>query len=215
MTAGPVDHDTVVPDDSVPDDDGPPPGGPERRCIVTGRVASKQDLLRFVVGPDNAIVPDVDGRLPGRGIWLSPRRDVVNTAVAKRLFARAARQPVQVADDLADRIERLLTKRCLEALALARRAGQAVCGFEKVRAEALGGRVAVLVQAADGAADGRDKLKALAPGAHVVDLFGQVELGGVFGRDAAVHACVAPGGLARRLVAEAAFLAGFRRDPMA
>lgn len=186
--------------------------GPNRRCIVTGSVLPKEQLLRFVVGPDSMVVPDVEGRLPGRGIWLSPGRDVVNTAVAKRLFAKAARRAVVVPDDLADLIERILHRRCLDALALARRAGQAVCGFEKVKAELKSGRVAVLVQAGDAAQDGRDKLKALAPGAVVVDQFDAAELGAVFGRDHAVHACVAPGGLARRLTTEAALLAGFRPD---
>ncbi|MCA1909837.1 MAG: RNA-binding protein [Magnetospirillum sp.] len=186
--------------------------GPNRRCIVTGSVLPKEQLLRFVVGPDSMVVPDVEGRLPGRGIWLSPGRDVVNTALAKRLFARAARRAVVVPDDLADLIERILHRRCLDALALARRAGQAVAGFEKVKAELKAGRVAVLVQARDAAQDGRDKLKALAPGAVVVDQFDAAEMGAVFGRDHAVHACVAPGGLARRLTTEAALLAGFRAD---
>jgi len=188
--------------------------GPNRRCIVTGSVLPKEQLLRFVVGPDNMVVPDVEGRLPGRGIWLSPGRDVVNTAVTKRLFAKAARRAVSMPDDLADLIERILHRRCLDALALARRAGQAVAGFEKVKAELKAGRVAVLVQASDAAPDGRDKLKALAPGAVVIDQFDAAELGAVFGRDHAVHACVAPGGLARRLTTEAALLGGFRQERM-
>jgi hypothetical protein len=137
---------------------------------------------------------------------------VVNTAVSKRLFAKAARRAVTVPEDLADRIEKLLSRRCLDALALARRAAQAVCGFEKVKAEAKARRIGVLVQAGDAAQDGREKLKALAPGVTVVDQFDAVELGAVFGRDHAVHVCVAPGGLARRLATEAAFLAGFRQD---
>ena len=186
--------------------------GPNRRCIATGRVMAKESLMRFVIGPDNEVVPDIEGRLPGRGIWLSPRRDVVNTAVSKRLFAKAARRAVTVADDLADRIEALLRRRCLDGLALARRAGQSVCGFEKVKAEIKAGKVAVLVQASDAAQDGRGKLKALAPDVVVVDLFDAAELGGVFGRDHAVHVCVAPGGLARRIASETAFLGGFRTD---
>ena len=196
----------------VPDDDAVLRQGPNRRCIVTGSVLAKEKLLRFVVGPDNVVVADVDGRLPGRGIWLSPRRDVVNTAVSKRLFAKAARRAVSAPEDLAERVEKLLARRCLDGLALARRAAQAVCGFEKVKAEIKAGKVAVLVEASDAARDGRDKLKALAPGVAVVDLFDAAELGAVFGRDHAVHVCVAPGGLARRLTAEAAFLAGFRQD---
>ncbi len=184
--------------------------GPERRCVVTGAVRPKAELLRFVVDPDAAVVFDPGHLLPGRGIWLSARRDVVNTAVAKRLFARAARRPVTVPTDLADRVEGLLVRRTLDIIGLARRAGQAVAGFEKVCAELRGGRAAVLVAARDAARDGRDKVRALAGSLPVIALFDGAELGAVFGRDAAVHVCLSPGKLARRLVDDAALLAGFR-----
>jgi len=128
--------------------------GPERRCVVTGQILPKSRLLRFVVSPDGEVVADVAGRLPGRGIWLCPSRDVVNTALGKKLFARAARRQVRVPDDLADRIEVMLVSRCLSTLGMARRSGQAVAGYEKVRAEILAGRARVLVEASDGAKDG-------------------------------------------------------------
>ncbi len=92
------------------------------------------------------------GRLPGRGLWLTPRRDIVDSAVAKRLFARAARRPVVVPAGLADRVEALLARRCVDLIGLARRAGQAVAGFAKVEAALDKGEAAVLVEAADGAA---------------------------------------------------------------
>ncbi len=184
--------------------------GPERRCVVTGQVRPKAELLRFVVAPDGGVVPDIGARLPGRGIWLCARRDVVNTAVAKRLFARAARRAATVPADLADRVEGLLARRCLDLLGLARRAGQAVCGFEKVRAEVKARRAAVVMEARDAAQDGRGKIRALAAGLPVVDLFDAAELGAVFGRDAAVHVALARGRLADRLVADSALLAGFR-----
>lgn len=184
--------------------------GPVRRCVVTGETRPKESLLRFVVGPADDVVPDMDRRLPGRGIWLSPRRDVVNTAVAKRLFARAARRAVSVSPDLADRIEALLARRWLDALGLARRAGQAVCGYEKVRAEIDGRRVALLVQARDASEAGKDKIRGPGAGLPVIELFDGSELGAVFGRDIAVHVAVAEGKLARRLLEEARLLAGFR-----
>lgn len=184
--------------------------GPRRRCVATGEVQAKDVLLRFVVGPDGSIVPDVGATLPGRGIWLSPRRDVVNTAVAKRLFARAARRPVAVPDDLAERIEGLLVRRWLDTLGLARRAGEAVCGYEKVRAELGAGRAALLVQARDAAEAGRARMRAAATGLPVIELFDGAELGAVFGREAAVHVCLSPGKLALRLRQDAGRLAGFR-----
>ncbi|HLO77540.1 MAG TPA: RNA-binding protein [Magnetospirillum sp.] len=188
-----------------------PETGPSRRCIATGQVRPKGELLRFVVSPAGEVVPDLERRLPGRGIWLSARRDVVNTAQAKRLFAKAARRAVTVPEDLADRLEGLLCRRCLDAISLARRAGHAVCGFEKVKAELKAGRAAVLVEARDAAEDGKCKMRALASGRPVVELFDAVELGAPFGRDQSVHVALAPGGLARRLVEEAGLLAGFRQ----
>lgn len=194
----------------APEEDEEEGTGPERRCIVTGEVRPKSELLRFAVAPDGTIFPDLGHVLPGRGIWLSARRDVVNTAVAKRQFARAARRQVAVPEDLADRIEALLVRRCLDALGLARRAGQAVCGFEKVRAEIRSGRAALVLGARDAASDGRGKVQGLRPDLPVIELFDGAELGTVFGRDAAVHVCVSPGKLARRLIEDAALLAGFR-----
>ena len=187
------------------------PSGPNRRCIATGQVRPKGELLRFVVSPAGEVVPDVERRLPGRGIWLSARRDVVNLALTKRLFAKAARRAVQVPQDLADRLEGLLCRRCLDAISLARRAGQALCGFEKVKAELKAGRVAVLVEARDAAEDGKSKMRALASGVPVVELFDAAELGAPFGRDQSVHSALTQGGLARRLVEEAGLLAGFRQ----
>lgn len=188
-----------------------PESGPSRRCIATGQVRPKGELLRFVISPTGEVVPDLEHRLPGRGIWLSARRDVVHTAMAKRLFAKAARRAVTVPEDLADRLDGLLCRRCLDAIALARRAGQAVCGFEKVKAELKAGRAAVLVEARDAAEDGKSKMRALASGRPVVELFDAVELGAPFGRDQSVHVAMTRGGLARRLVEEAGLLAGFRQ----
>ena len=187
--------------------------GPLRRCIVTGAVRPKAELLRFVVAPDGSVVPDIAERLPGRGLWLTPRRDIVATALGKRLFARAARAPVKVPDDLADRMERLLTLRCCDLVGLARRAGQAVAGFEKVREALRGGAAAVLVAASDGGESGRDKLRRLGAVLPLVEALSAAELGQAFGRDHVVHAALAPGRLGRELVIAATRLAAFRAGP--
>jgi predicted RNA-binding protein YlxR (DUF448 family) len=173
-------------------------------------VRDRAALLRFVVGPDGRLVPDVAGKLPGRGLWLTARRDIVATAIAKRHFARAARQAVAVDDDLADRIEALLAARCRDTVALARRAGQAVMGFALVEAALSKGRASVLIAASDGATDGRAKLRGLAPALPLVEQLTAAELGAAFGREHVVHAALAPGRLATAIVADAARLAGFR-----
>ena len=124
---------------------------PERRCLVTRESGPRDGLVRFVTDPDGRVVPDVDERLPGRGLWVTADRECIAEAVAKRLFARAARQSVTVDAGLVDRVQDQLLRRCVEGLALARRAGLAVVGQAKVRAALESGVAGVLVEAVDAA----------------------------------------------------------------
>ncbi|MDX1574982.1 MAG: RNA-binding protein [Kiloniellales bacterium] len=186
--------------------------GPQRRCIASGEVRDKKDLLRFVVDPGGSLVPDPAGRLPGRGLWLSPRRDMLEKACARNLFAKAAKAAVRLPEDLPERTEIAHRRRFLELLGLANRAGQAVAGFQKVKDRLAAGEAALLVHAVDGAEDGRRKIVGLArarqPDMPVVSLFTAAELGRALGRDSAVHLAVLPGGLAERLALEARRLDG-------
>lgn len=187
----------------------------QRRCLVSRGSRSREQLIRFVVSPDSVVVPDIEECLPGRGLWLTATRDIVDAACRKRVFAKAARGSVTVDDHLADMIERLLVRRCLSLLGIARRAGEVVRGFEKVRETARGGKAGLLLTASDAAADGRRKIEATARGAHyrgglVAGVLTSVELGGVFGREAAVHVAVMEGALGARLLTECNRLAGFR-----
>jgi len=188
---------------------------PLRKCAVTGEVRSKEDLVRFVASPEGEIVPDVAGTLPGRGVWVTARSDVVARAAVKGHFARSLRAPVKADRDLAETVERLLAKRCLQWLGLARRSGAAVTGYEKVRAAVAGGGVAALIAARDAAAGGRDKLKRLArargAGAAYVDLFEAAELAEALGQPHVVHAALYRGRLADSFLADAGRLRGFRQ----
>jgi len=191
--------------------------GPNRRCIASGQVKPAEGMIRFVVSPDGEVVPDLAGKLPGRGIWISAERAAVGLVLAKNQFSKAARRKVTVPADMADRLEHLLTRRCQELLGLARRAGQAIVGFEKVKAELKSAKAkpgAVLLAASDGAADGRDKIKALIKATQaavpLVEVLTAEELGTAFGRDHAVHVLLLPGRLAEGLRIEALRLSGFR-----
>ena len=185
--------------------------GTHRRCIASGDVRPTVELVRYVVGPDQSIVPDVDGRLPGRGLWLSANRDMVETAVSKRLFAKAARGNVTVPANLSDTVADLLRRRCLNHLGLARRAGLVAAGAEKARASLAKGGTGALFEAADGSPQERRKIMDLAPDVPVVDVFTMTELGGALGREAVVHVALADGDLTRRLLADASRYRGMMR----
>jgi predicted RNA-binding protein YlxR (DUF448 family)/ribosomal protein L30E len=188
---------------------------PQRRCLLTREVKGRDQMIRFVLDPAGQVVPDVDGRLPGRGMWLSAERNVLNRAAGANLFARAARRPARVEANLAEQVERLLVGRTLDCLGLARRAGQVAVGFEQVRACLRSSSAAVLIAAADSAPDGRGKLHRLAPDLPVITAFSRAELGAALGRDGVVHVAVAPGRLAQRLLCYTRRLAGFRASVVA
>lgn len=188
-----------------------PETGPLRRCIVTRARLPKERMIRFVVSPERVVVPDLTANLPGRGIWLSAVGDVVETALTRGAFARAARGQVTVPPDLASGLQTALARRIGDTLGLARRAGQAISGFAKAREWLAAGRVALVVQASDGSPDERARFLGGAAGKiEVVTPLDGAALGAIFGRDHVVHVAVAPGRLAERLANEAARLAGLR-----
>ena len=184
---------------------------PERKCIVSGESQPKAGLIRFCIGPDGAVVPDLLNRLPGRGIYVAADRAAIAKAAAKGLFSRAARQPVKAPDGLPDLVESLLARRVVDLISMARKAGEAVAGFEKVKDWLLKDKAKILVQASDGSERGKDKL--YPPDGDESRFIGCLtsgELGLAFGRERAIHAALAAGGLTTRVVEEAARLAGLR-----
>lgn len=199
-----------------------------RRCIVSGAALPRDALIRFVVGPDDIVVPDLAERLPGRGLWLTGRYDIVAQAGSGKAFCRAARRQVTPlvgpdGESLADVVDAQLAQRCLQALGLARRAGLLELGFEKVqgalksRLSGPGGGPVVLLSATDAAADGRRKLASL--GARLAEngtavanfaLFDAKTLGSAVGREQIVHALVKTDAVGGQLGAALRRLATYR-----
>ena len=184
-----------------------------RRCIVTSDSGSKAGLIRVVVGPEDKIVPDLAEKLPGRGIWVSADRSALETAAQKNHFARSAKGPVKVDPNLINQVEDLLVRRITDTLSLARKAGAAVAGYEKVRTWLDKGEAAVLIQAHDGSKGMRSKLHAPDGPESLVEALTAQEMGVAFGRDTVVHAALKAGGLAGLCVSEAGRLKGVRRMP--
>jgi hypothetical protein len=189
------------------DDDDALEQGPLRRCAVTRERLAKERMIRFVVAPDGEVVPDLAARLPGRGIWLSARGDVIETARTRGAFSKAARRPVTVPSDLLSALQMALARRIGEQLGLARRAGQAVAGFSKAREWLAKGTAVLVVQASDGSPEERARFLGGWTGPVVAPL-NAATLGALFGRDHAVHVVLSEGRLAERIAGEAERLAG-------
>jgi hypothetical protein len=193
-------------------------GGPLRLCAVSRSRKPADDLVRFVLGPEGAIVPDLARRLPGRGVWVEARRDCVEAAVRQRAFARSLRRPVVAAEDLASQVERLMARRLAEAVSLAKKAGLLVVGSANVDDLVERGRAVLLIHAADAGKDGAARLsrkfeallgRERALEAIVTELTGQ-QLDLAIGRSNVVHAAASGGGASRRILQEAARLRRYR-----
>jgi predicted RNA-binding protein YlxR (DUF448 family) len=185
----------------------------ERRDIVTGETRAEADLIRFVAGPGGVVTPDLARKLPGRGLWVAADRASVETAAKKGLFSRAAKAKLVASPELADQVEMLLKRRLLSGLGLARRAGDLTSGFEKVSAAITSGKAAWLIEASDGAADGRRKLWAVArrhsrtPG--IFGVFSATELGLALGLENVIHTAFLAGRAADRWAQDVHRLSGF------
>lgn len=185
----------------------------QRRDIVSGEVMDEARLLRFVAGPDGVVVPDLARKLPGRGLWVEAQRGQVEQAVRKNVFARAAKAQVKAPADLADLVEKLLRRRLLDALGLAKRSGELISGFDRVAEALTKGKAAWMIEAADGASDGRRKLLAVARRSaqppRLIGCFSADELGLALGLDNVIHLAFLAGRASDRWTQDVDRLSGF------
>jgi predicted RNA-binding protein YlxR (DUF448 family) len=192
--------------------------GRERLCIVAREVTPVAEMIRFVIGPERDVVPDLKRRLPGRGVWVTGTRAAVAEAVKRRAFGRGFKAEVRVAPDLADEVERLLERSALDALGIARKAGRAVLGFAQVERALASEPVVALLHAADA---GREGVRKLAGAARhhlgekagdlpVVEQFTAAQLDLAFGRPNVVHAALLAGSASDGFLARYRNLGRFR-----
>ncbi len=192
------------------------PAGMERSCVVTRQAKHPDALLRFVLGPEGAIVPDIKRKLPGRGVWVGLSRDLVAQAVKKQAFSRALKEKAPAAADLPDLVETLLRRDALQALSIANKAGLVTTGFAKVEAAIGSGAVSALINASDGAADGKRKLgqalrRQFGPDARPeIGIFTVDELDAALGRGNVVHAALGLGPAAKVFLASSHRFAVYR-----
>ena len=191
---------------------------PERLCIATRIVRPVGDMIRFVVGPDDGIVPDLKRKLSGRGVWVTATHAALSVAIAKQAFARGFKRPVKAGSDLGEMTDRLLEQATLDALSMAHKAGRVLAGFSRVEAALDREDLIALIQAVEGAADGVRKLaaglrqKRAAQAADVFILTGlnSMQLDLALGRSNVIHAALLAGSGSESVLARYRSLIGFR-----
>lgn len=194
-----------------------------RLCLATRAVTPVADMIRFVVAPDGAVVPDLACDLPGRGAWVSATRDALQAALKRRAFGRAFRGQGRAGPDLVDLVEDRLAADTRAALSLANKAGRVVCGTMKVESALASEPVGVLAHAADAAADGVRKLDGLVrrriaagmSAVAIVNSLSGLELDLALGRSNVVHAALIAHPTTARFLARCRRLERWRSAPPA
>lgn len=190
-----------------------------RECALSRQSLPVADLIRFALGPDGAIVPDVDGKAPGRGVWVSLYSGSITKAVEKNVFSRSLKQKVAVPADLAQLTRTRLEQRLTGSLGLARKAGQLLTGATKVKSALEAGKVLALLTATDAAPDGKRKmlqsLRASGREATIpqFQLLSSDQMGLALGQENVIHAALIGGTAAKSALLRAQRLARFTAQP--
>ena len=192
-----------------PDPHDAPSAALERRCIVTATIKPRTALIRCVIGPDGRVCPDLDEKLPGRGLWVSCDAQTVAEAVRKNAFSRAARAPAEVPPDLVERIAQLLRARVLQLLGLSQRSKTCVTGFNQVLPAVRAGEIEVLFVASDAGHDGVEKLQNRVEHAKIFRFFTSQVLGHALGHDQLVYAGLRPHALTEQILTAARRFSAF------
>lgn len=190
----------------------------ERKCVALNEVRDPKFMVRFVRDPDNNVVADISGKLPGRGVWVSSDKDLLEKAIKNGGFPRGFKSKVKTPGDLLETTELGLRRSTLSLLSMAKKSGQIAIGFDQTIGMAREGVLGLRIEAKDGSADGRGKIRTLSraiareldlgdPG--IIGCFNRLDLGDAMGRDKLVHAGIKRGKLCKKLRDEAQRLSGF------
>ncbi|MCX5513786.1 RNA-binding protein [Kaistia algarum] len=190
-----------------------------RSCVVSRLAMPTDRMIRFVLDPEGRVVPDLRRRLPGRGVWVTARWEILAAAERKKVFSRGFRVEAKVEPGLADRVDSLLEDAALQSLSFARKAGEILTGFAKVEAAIARDAVIAIVQAKEAGDDGREKIEAAlrrrfgkANSVPIVRIFASGQLDLALGRSNVIHAALLAGRASENAMERVATLARFRGE---
>ena len=167
-------------------------------------------MIRFVIGPEENVVPDVFCKLPGRGMWVGSNKSSLEKALKKNLFSSILRKPVKIDPNLDQNVQRFVLNKLINLISLARKANQAVAGFEKTKSQLELGKAKLLIQAFDGSAREKSRLRPPNGENSLINCLNMQELGLAFSKENVIHATILNGGLSKGISQEALRLAGLR-----
>lgn len=166
-----------------------------KTCFMTKETEARENLLRFVSSPDRMVVFDVAEKLPGRGMWIKASKSLLEQAVTKRIFYKAAHGTVKIPEDLTSQVETGLKARCLSLISLCRKAGLLLFGYEAVKKAVGQGEAVAAFEAQDSSERGQNKLFKPTDTFPIYNLLTREELGQIVSQAEVVHIALLNGKL--------------------
>ena len=173
---------------------------PMRKCLVTGSSIDKKNLIKFVIGPENQLIADIDQNLPGRGYWVKADRQTIIIALKKNYFFTAVKKKITIHSDLLSVIEEQIKKRIIQQISISRKAGQTVFGFEKVKSALLKKSINLLIQAKDGSNKEKQRILTKTKLKIIDNCLTSAELGKALGRDKVIHCGILGNGFVEKII---------------
>jgi predicted RNA-binding protein YlxR (DUF448 family) len=161
-----------------------------RKCIVSGEVMEKEQLIRFVNSPDNIIIPDFKNRLGGKGVWVEAKKSILAKAIEKNSFAKALKTKIKVDKTLLEMVEKAYLKKGLDYISFAKKAGVLITGFEKVKEIIIKDKILFLIEAKDSDGDGKSKMLKIASKLPIFELYKTEELDKALNKINTVHIAI-------------------------
>lgn len=191
----------------------------ERTCAGCRTREPREELLRFahLPGHSPAVIPDLQGKLGGRGIWVHPRKGCLRKAV-RGGFSRAVRSAVEVDfDELHAQVAGQLTRRVTGLLLAAQRRRALALGTDAVRMalnKTGAACTAHFLLVAKDAAGRREDIIADATERRVavIELSTKRELGQLTGKDEVAFLAILDLPMGREIADTARWLAGLSED---
>jgi predicted RNA-binding protein YlxR (DUF448 family) len=158
---------------------------PERTCIGCRGVFQKEEVVRLVAAP-GGIVVDYREKLPGRAVYVCPRRQCIEKALTRDSLSRGLRTPVKppALDDFIGRLTECIMAKIRSLMAMSAKAGELAAGYSAVQDALEKNRAALLVFAKDLSDGTHEKLERVRSGTlRVTTLFTREEMGLILNRE--------------------------------
>ena len=160
--------------------------GPERTCIGCRGVFPKDEVVRIVAGSDGTVVLDYREKLPGRAVYVCPKRACIESAMSKEALSRSLKLRIKSpsASEFTAMLVSAINGKVRALIFMSAKSGKLAAGYSAVQDALEKGRIEMLIWAQDLSDGTREKLQqAGAASLRQATMLSRDDLGEMLGRE--------------------------------